>query len=208
MWEELQKVKLKNYIEYIPQPSKLPIYLAILLCVFLGVALGSIYGVTTSVSKLPYCDTYGEQMQGMCQECPLGKYCLDGRILTFGDEKPEEVGKMGFVESFKAFLIESIKVVLFFVLLGLSLFWANYRRVWVDKHIKIAERIYKELLLEMTNISEHMMEKSMFLRRLDSFYGINERRFLEEKLEEIRKTDEQITYLTENGYLYYVFTSN
>jgi hypothetical protein len=105
-------------------------------------------------------------------------------------------------------MVESAKVLFTFGILAVLILMIGYRKKWADGQIAAAETLYKELLLELTNTTPPMISKSSFARKLDRNYTPRQRKFLEKKLEEIRVLDEQVTFVNEDGALFYVFASN
>lgn len=211
MWEKIQNVKLKNYEEFKPKPSNLPFILYFIVFSFVAFAFSHIV-FSSGAKMLPFCDSYTEVLPSKCIECPKGRYCLDGRIVSFdGDDNDStinQIGSEGIVEKLKKFTIQFLKLLFIFCVIVCCILWFIYKKKWTDAHIKTAEQFYKELLLELTQSQNNLVKKTNFLRRLDQNYSPSERKFLEQKIEEIRKIDEQVTFVNEEGEIYYIFSSN
>lgn len=205
MWERLKNVKLKRYREHRPAKSVLPYVLVGLLLVFSLVIVGRVYQLFAQ-STMPFCDSYGNEQKN-CLPCPQNEYCIDGKIYNFSDSSGREGKWRKFTDSLKSAIKQSLIALLSFGILVLIIYALNYRKQWIDKQIKVAEVFYKELLLELKESPNGMIRKSAFSRKFDQNYSPGERKFLEARLEEIRRIDEQVTYVNDEGELNYIFLS-
>ena len=205
MWERLKNVKLKRYKEHKPTKSILPIVQTILLLIFAVVVLGKFYQLLTESGK-PYCDSYGNQMTD-CIPCPINEYCIDGKIYDYGKDERQSTKWNRFISNLKSAVQKSLIALFSFGVLVLMIYALNYRKQWIDKQIKEAERFYKQMLLELKDSPTGMIRKSAFGRKFDQNYSPSERKFLQSKVEEIRKIDEQVTFVNDEGELNYIFLS-
>lgn len=205
MWERLKNVKLKRYREHKPAKSVLPYVLIGLLVVFSVVTGRRVYQLLAQ-SRMPYCDSYGNEVKA-CIPCPANEYCIDGKIYNFSDSTGSESKWRKFTSSLRSAVKQSLIALFSFGVLILILYALNYRKQWIDKQIKVAEVFYKELLLELKESPNGMIRKGAFARKFDQNYTPSERKFLEARLEEIRRVDEQVTYVNDEGELNYIFLS-
>ena len=203
MWEKLKSVKLKKYQEHKPTPTILPMVLIILVLLFSTFAVFGIYSKFTQTS-LPYCD-YKDDYSKNCIPCPAGKYCANGKILSFDDDTTTDERGSSLIESIFLFLKQSVIALVGFSVLILVVYGANYRNEWNNTQIKVAESLYKELLYDLKESQNGMIKKNVFRRKFDKDHSSRERRFLESKFEEIRMIDEQVTYVNDEGELNFIF---
>ena len=203
MWERLKNVKLKRYREHKPAKSVLPYVLIGLLVIFSLLIVGRVSQLI-SQSRMPYCDSYGNESKD-CLPCPPNEYCIDGKIYNFSDSTGSESKWRKFTTSLRSAVKQSLIALFSFGVLILILYALNYRKQWIDKQIKVAEVFYKEMLLELKESPNGMIRKSAFARKFDQSYSPSERKFLEARLEEIRRVDEQVTFVNDGGELNYIF---
>lgn len=204
----MQRVKLKNYTPHKPKPGNTALWLSVLAVVFAIFLVAKLSDIHRR-AVLPYCD-YGEPSQHPtdCVPCPSGQYCVNGKIIELYPDRPYKEPSPPLAQALRRFMVESAKVLFIFAAAAALVLAFAYRKKWTDQHIVIAETLYKELLLELSGANPPMVAKSAFARKLDRNYSPAERKFLERKLEEIRVQDEQVTFVNEDGALFYVFTSN
>lgn len=205
IWSKLKLVKLKNYTVHRPTPSYTWLFFSILLIVF-GLFIVTKIGLIGSNIKTFYCDTYVEPYYNDCVPCPVNHYCFGGEIVKWEDDSDDLKETLG--TKLRNFAIESAKTLFFFLIVACLIFFFHIRKQWIDSHIAIAETLYKELLLELTNAKPQMVSKNLFMRRLDRNYSPTERKFLEQQLEKIRILDEQVSFANEDGDLVYVWASS
>ena len=92
-------------------------------------------------------------------------------------------------------------IFLFFIIFFLLVFF-TLKKIWRKKYVIIAEKIYKDILIQFKN--KEKIDIKDLVKDPNFIYSTKERDTIFEELENIRVIDEQITYYVANGNKYWV----